>query len=359
MRVIIFQPALPQYRLDFFERVDEFLNHELSVYYSEAKLGILVRGNNQYKWAKKLGTMKKLLPGLYWQSKALTVDISSADYIVVCGDPRNLSTILILIKAIWMKKKTIWWGQYWSSTSRKYRQIIRVYISKLANSILFYTDDEVLNFKKNFPNFNKSLGALNNGINVSKISQLRLNYSSKNRPLNILFIGRLTKKTNLNLIIESLNLVKMHGYKLDIIGDGCEYKAISKKVRDYKLESYVHFHGALTDENLISKIANKCAVFVYPGSVGLSLIHAMAYGLPAIIHNNKLHHMPEIAAFENNYTGFNFKENSTIDLSNVLVKLMDSPILREKMSKNSIKKLKNNFNTKSMSKRFKDFIQEN
>ena len=32
-----------------------------------------------------------------------------------------------------------------------------------------------------------------------------------------------------------------------------------------------------------------------PGAVGLSLIHAMAYGLPCLVHSNRLQHMPEIA----------------------------------------------------------------
>ena len=359
MRVFIFQPALPKYRLDFFERIDKLFNRQLSVYYSETDLGILTKINEKYKWAIKLGKMKKLFPGFYWQLNLLSVDISSADCIVVCGNPRNLSTIILLIKAIWLKKQTIWWGQYWSSTSVKYRQFIRIYISKLASSLLFYTDREVFIFKRNFPNFNRSLGALNNGIDISKISQKRYNYSSKNRPLNILFIGRLTKKANLNLLIECLNMIKLKSYGLDIIGDGNEYKEIFNRVRDYKLDHVVRFHGGLTDEDLISKIANECAVFVYPGSVGLSLIHAMAYGLPAIVHSNELHHMPEIAAFENNITGLNFKENSARDLSNVLVKLMDSEEHRERMSINSISKLKENFNTESMSKRFHEFVQKN
>ena len=148
MKVIILQPALPNYRIDFFNRINSFKNLVVDVYYSDVSLGILTKYKNKYIWAHKIGKLIEILPGLYWQFGALAINISKADCVVVCGAPRNLTTILILLKAKLRKKKTVWWGQYWSSTSKKYRQRIRLIISKLSTSLLFYTDLEVNKFKK-------------------------------------------------------------------------------------------------------------------------------------------------------------------------------------------------------------------
>ena len=45
-------------------------------------------------------------------------------------------------------------------------------------------------------------------------------------------------------------------------------------------------------------------IFVYPGEVGLSLIHAMAYGLPCLVHSDRLKHMPEISISKGNEFDF-------------------------------------------------------
>ena len=358
MKVIIFQPALPNYRIDFFNRINNFQNFDVDVYYSDSSLGILTKSKNRYKWAYKIGKLIQIFPGLYWQFGALSIDISKFDCVVVCGAPRNLTTILILLKAKFRNKKTIWWGQYWSSTSKKYRQRIRLIISKLSTSLLFYTDLEVSKFKKDGWITNQQIGALNNGIDISKIAKKRTNYNSMNRPKNVLFIGRITKKANLELLIEAFKMLNSNKYKLDIIGEGPLLSKLIKKVEILEIKHIVNFHGAIKDENKISKIANNTSIFIYPGSVGLSLIHAMAYGLPAIVHDNEYHHMPEIAAFKNNFTGLYFKENSVIDLSNVLDKLMNSESLREKMSLNTLKILEKTYNTENMSLRFLDFVNK-
>ena len=204
------------------------------------------------------------MPGIYWQFGALSINISEADYIVVCGDPRNLSTIFLLIKAKLQNKKTIWWGHYWSSTSKKYRQIIRIYISKLSSALLFYNDSEVDRFKKDGWISNQKLGALNNGIDISEISKLRIPYNFKKRVSNILFIGRLTEKSNLKILIEAMYILKSKEFNLNIIGDGFLYKELIKKVNYLKINNNIKFYRGTNDEKIISEIANNCAIFVYP-----------------------------------------------------------------------------------------------
>jgi glycosyltransferase involved in cell wall biosynthesis len=73
--------------------------------------------------------------------------------------------------------------------------------------------------------------------------------------------------------------------------------------------------------------------FVYPGSVGLSILHAMSYGLPVIVHDNSEHQMPEYEIMEDGNTGLCFKEDSVDSLVEKMVVMKEDSNLRNRMSK--------------------------
>lgn len=54
--------------------------------------------------------------------------------------------------------------------------------------------------------------------------------------------------------------------------------------------------------------------FIYPGSIGLSILHSFSYGLPVITHGNEQHQMPEFEAMKDGRTGVCFRENDLEDL---------------------------------------------
>ena len=104
------------------------------------------------------------------------------------------------------------------------------------------------------------------------------------RKLKVLFLGRLTKKSNINILIKAFNSNQLKDVELNFIGKidyGLDF------VSNYKTKNII-FHGEIINEEEISRIANECRIFVYGGSVGLSLIHAMNYGLPLIYYIIKL-----------------------------------------------------------------------
>ena len=105
------------------------------------------------------------------------------------------------------------------------------------------------------------------------------------------------------------------------------------------------------------RVANKCQIFIYPGAVGLSLIHAMAYGLPCLVHSNRLQHMPEIAAFKKGITGLTFDPNDSRDLAVKLSAMMSNPKFLNVLSENCLRTVENDFNTTRMALRFIKFIK--
>ena len=115
----------------------------------------------------------------------------------------------------------------------------------------------------------------------------------------------------------------------------------------------------MESRKVISNLFNNCRCFVYPGEVGLSIIHAMSYGLPAIIHNNRIHHNPEHSAFTNKLNGLYFEENDERSLSFMMDKLYSSTDKElEDYSRNSLKVIRKDFSIEKMVMNFHNVIRK-
>lgn len=357
-RVLVFQPALPSYRLGFFERLHAALGDRLAVFYSPSGLGVLTERSELPLWSSTLGPMLRPLPGVEWQVGALAQPIRRGDTVVVPGAPRGLSNLLLLLKARLAGARTLWWGQYWSSTSHPLRFAIRLMLMRLADALIFYTDDEVEAYRVGpGRNERRPVFALNNGIDVEPVAARRAPYVPAEREGAVLFLGRLTDKAEVGLLIEALADPALADLVVHIVGDGEMREALQRQARDLGVDARIHWHGGTVDEDRIAEVANRCRLFVYPGAVGLSLIHAMAYGLPAVVHNDRRRHMPEIAAFRDGVTGRSFVREDVPDLARCLASLLTDAPLLERFSKHGVEVTATRFNTVMMAERFADALR--
>ena len=357
--IIHVQPALPKYRHDFFERLSRVYNSKMKVYYSLGALGALT-APVQFEWAFARLAIKPLPGGLSWQPGVAMLSIKKNDILVLSGNPRQLSTLILLFRAKACGAHVVWWGHYWSSTSQRWRQILRFVPMALADALLFYTDDEVKAFHNDSaaPRKKRPISALNNGINIDPILDVRQEYDASKRESAVMFIGRLTKKANLSLLFYALFELGSIAPDIYIVGDGEEKTHLKSIAKDLGVGDKIHWCGALTDESDISVIANRCKAFVYPGEVGLSLIHAMAYGLPAIVHNDRRLHMPEIAAFKDGESGRTFSHNNSSSLTEVIENIL---VNDEKLNSYSLvarRIVQNDYNTENMANRFLKLVTE-
>ena len=139
MRVIHIQPAIPSYRIDFFDKLFLGYGNKIKVYYSVGSLGVLTKKAVSSDWAVPIGSVRRLPFGLIWQHGAASIKLMNGDILVLSGNPRYLSTLILLIKARILGVRVIWWGHYWSSTSKRWRQLLRFIPMLLSDAILFYT----------------------------------------------------------------------------------------------------------------------------------------------------------------------------------------------------------------------------
>ncbi|MCP9236775.1 glycosyltransferase [Lewinella sp. JB7] len=142
--------------------------------------------------------------------------------------------------------------------------------------------------------------------------------SSRPRQFKILFAGRLTHAKRCDLLIKAVSELRNRGIdcSLDIVGDGATYDENRDLAIRLSIEAHVHFHGALYDDDLVP-FFSLSDVFVIPGKVGLSIVHALSYGLPIITSDADIH-SPEVAIVKAGVNGAFFENLSLTSLTDVL-----------------------------------------
>lgn len=346
MRVLMVQPTVPKYRLAFFEALNQSDDLELEIIASK-DVSVSGAEYSKFEWFKEVDTRGVLLGFLY---QPVVFQRKRYDVVVIFGNPRYLSNIFLLFKCKALGISVVWWTQLESFSSSAVGAWLRLWLARFANSILFYTDEEIRKFKS-FGGAAPRLFALNNAIDTASIQQLSMEYDSEQRGKNLLFIGRLIDKTDLGVLITAISLLEDRDIRLHVIGDGDLRDDFVNKTKVHGVCDQVIWHGALRDETLIAPIANECCMMVYPGAIGLAVLHAMSYGLPCVIHSDSSKHGPEASYLEVAESGETFLRGDSVDLARIISRVLSSTTLRQQYSNNARRAVTELYNNEVMTKR--------
>lgn len=80
----------------------------------------------------------------------------------------------------------------------------------------------------------------------------------------------------------------------------------------------VHFFGACYDEDVTGQILYHSDLTVSPGKIGLTAMHTLMYGTPAITHDDLDRQMPEVEALTVNVTGDLFRRDDPVSLADAI-----------------------------------------
>ena len=126
-----------------------------------------------------------------------------------------------------------------------------------------------------------------NSVDVNKFSSKTNDSFKKENKLEdkpiVLFVGNLIKRKNVDSLLEAKKVANSD-YYLVIVGDGPQFKKLTKKVDEEDIRDVI-FTGSRND---VENIIPSCDVLVLPSfseSFGLVLIEALACGKPVIGSN--------------------------------------------------------------------------
>ena len=137
-----------------------------------------------------------------------------------------------------------------------------------------------------------------------------------------------------------------------IIGDGDEKTYLENLSIKYKIENKVSFIGSIYNEEILSQYFKISHLFVYPGSVGLSLFTAFANYLPVLTHNEYKYQAPEFYAIENGFNSILFNYFDLNDFSDKINFYFEDEVKINTMKQNAFNTVNEKYNIDKMSNNF-------
>jgi glycosyltransferase involved in cell wall biosynthesis len=267
----------------------------------------------------------------YWQSKVVS-KIFKEKYklFILDGASSHISIWIFSILCRIAGKKVIFWSHGLKGTDIGLRKIIRTFFFKyLPNGNILYGDFSKKIMTKNGFNPEK-IFVIGNSLNYPLQQEIRERLMKNKEYLvdlkkrifefdykTIIFIGRLIPNKKVEQIIEAILKLNAENLNLNciIIGNGSEKENLSAKIKQYGLTSQFFFPGELQNEVEIAELFLISDLMLSPGNVGLNCIHALAYGVPVITHDNFTFQNPEVESIIHGKNGFLYRHNDFSDMT--------------------------------------------
>lgn len=287
-RLIVYQESFPIYRKRFFEHLSEQYSRRFTLKIFST-IGIDADNSGRdYRWLEVGGRKIHFWKFNFWTGDVFKDFFTNAKFVYPAFS-NNITIFFLAFISIFYRRRVFYWGHLRSSSGDFFSNL-RVLFFLFSGRYIFYTETEMSRFLSHpfGKHFRSRVGFIGNSVDTLTIEKFRQTYDPGVRRGNVFFIGRNTVKSKFSLILKIAAEPCFLQIKFHVVG-------VSLQDLDPELSvpPNVYLYGALIDEYQIARIANLCRIAFYPGAVGLSLVHAAAYGLPTVLLGDPSKHMPE------------------------------------------------------------------
>lgn len=269
------------------------------------------------------------LPALYWQPGALRmVWRERPDVIIALGSPYSLTAWALCLLGKSLDIPVLLWGHGLQGDEGGAKWWLRRAFYRLADGQLLYGDHaKALLVGKGFnPD---SLHVVYNSLDYDRQSEIAAGMRPEavqawrlaqgigpGEPM-VVFTGRLQPAKRLDLLIEAVGRLGKRGLRVHavLVGDGVLRSELAGQAEALGMADRVHFLGECHDEQLLGLVIAAADACVVPDSAGLTVMHALAYGTPVILHDRPERHCPEWEAVREGVTGFFYRYGDVGDLA--------------------------------------------
>lgn len=306
-KVLLIQPVLAHYRRSFLESLISIPNVEFIILAGEGKVPVKTFSPEKNSGFYLFNNRRISLAGhrFFWQ-KGLISEVlkQKPDAIILPGIDFHYPGTLILavLIRIMMPAKLLWWGhatlekQGWIGTK------LRNLFFGLGHGIFTYNKEGAEAISKQFPT--KPVVPLFNSLNKEDYGFDEIRDRRESEAIRILFSGRFNYNKRVDILIEALRILKCRhiAFSCRLIGDGAGLELAQSRAKDLGISDSVEFLGEVYGKETATHF-NQSDVFVLPGKVGLSIVHALSFGLPVITTNQMHVHSPEYELIEPGQNG--------------------------------------------------------
>jgi len=353
MRVLIQYNCIPHYRARIFELLSGYTEIDFSIVADSRPdtphLKTLSGEDGRdirFTKAETLILRLPFSPALSWQPGAVRkVWSEHPDVVIALGSPYSVTAWVLAIIGWFRNMPVLLWGHGLLGEEYGPKWWLRKTLYRLAAGQLLYGEyARDLLVKKGFDEH--SLYVVYNSLDFDEQQRIAgeitpeetaafrdsLNVTSEEGL--VVFTGRLQKVKRLDLLIEAIGILSRENRRVHValIGEGDEEVALKQLAVDLGVEEQIDFLGPSYDERFIGKVIAASDVSVIPSGAGLSVMHALVFGTPVILHDRVEHHFPEWEAVIEGETGYFYRYGDVNDLALKIYQAVSSGQQKERMS---------------------------
>lgn len=355
--VLLENPMLPPYRLALFRALHGSPTLDVSFAYGLARKATALQDVDAEHELPVLPVRNVYLGpnGLATLQMGLIRHLRSRRWnaMVASFDPRLVFNLLALMVARRQGTRFIWWGH----GIRPRQRFAGLYkrLALMADAVILYSGEGKRNLiALGVPE--ERLFVAWNSIDTVGIDSLRESgWTARHR---ILSIGRLVAGKRNDLLLEAFALASgalQPNIRLSVVGEGPEEAPLKAQAESLGISDRVDWHGPIYDQGQLATIFNASLVCVTSGYVGLSAIHALAFGVPKLYADDEPH-SPEVEALIPGENSATFRAGDAESLARQLVDLAADPARLEAMGNAGSEKVLHEFSVGRMVQTFEDAI---
>jgi len=333
-RVFLQYNCIPHYRRAIFRRLCAIKDLEFTILAdSEADTPYLNVVNNdpeiRHTIVRTLFLKIPKVPRFYWQWNAVRIVFTELpDCVIALGSPYSITAWALLVLGRVKRIPIMLWSQGLLKSEGGLNWLIRGTFYRLASALLVYGNHA----KKLIANLgidSKNVYVVYNSLdyeNQARIAEqitpddnFRRRTELGVRPGEglVVFTGRLQPVKRLDLLIDAINDLSRCGKRVHLIlvGEGSHRGKLTAQAKNLGISHLIHFFGESYDEGFLGRIFAAGDLCVVPSSAGLTIMHAMVYGCPVLLHDRLEMHGPEWEAVREGITGFYYRFGDKADLA--------------------------------------------
>lgn len=256
---------------------------------------------------------------LLWQALPWR-EVLAADSVVMEGNPRILSSWVLLVGRKFLRRRSALWMHAWPRAGRGAKSDqLRHVMRSLADVLIVYTKSQQQELQLRMPC--KEIHAAPNALYRSELIWAELDEDA----FDLLYVGRLVEAKKPELLLQAFLEARKEmpsGCRLVFIGDGPLAGGLREQVANGDASDYVKLIGQVNDIDRLREYYRRAVASVSPGYVGLSVTQSLSFGVPMIIAREEPH-SPEIEAARDGFNCKFFRSDSVADLKRVLIEMVN------------------------------------
>lgn len=360
MRIGIIYHCVAHYREPLFRLLCSQTNHEFRIYAGTTDIAPSLKTVDPLKTDLRWTVLRNhwFFGRLLWQSGVFRLSLSrDADVLVFLGNAYFLSSWVGALLARLSGKRVVMWGHGFISDEKGLKGAVRATFYRLAHAHLVYHHRarEILIRKGFAPG---KVTVIYNSLDYPEQKRLRESltpeillekkraiFADAERPV-LLWIGRLTRQKRLDQLLEAAEVLRRQGTDVSVlfVGNGPEKGALEARATELGISDRVRHYGACHRESELAPLIMLSELCVAPGEVGLTCMHALAYGTPVVTHSDPDHQMPEYEAIVAGESGSFFRKDSIEDLARTIRDWLKVGRPREEIRRNCIEIIERSYN---------------